>query len=70
MPKDSKIVDLIVESNFRYFSNIVILSAKIVMIKNMNSVIKPTQAVLSFSRQKGQNGGRIHLRLSEKLNSA
>ena len=48
----------------------VILSAKIVMIQNMNSVIKPTQAVLSFSRQKGQNGGRIHLRLSEKLNSA
>ena len=48
----------------------VILSAKIVMIKNMNSVIKPTQAVLPFSRQKGQNGGRIHLRLSEKLNSA
>ena len=48
----------------------VILSAKIVMIQNMNSVIKPTQAVLPFSRQKGQNGGRIHLRLSEKLNSA
>ena len=48
----------------------VILSAKIAMIQNMNSVIKPTQAVLPFSRQKGQNGGRIHLRLSEKLNSA